>query len=48
MIRLFHYPPYVSGMWEVEYLRVFCPLFEKYGVDVVFTRIRWSMNEAGR
>jgi hypothetical protein len=33
----FHYPVYVSGMWGVEHLRVFCPLFEKYGVDAVFT-----------
>ncbi len=33
----FHYPVYVSGMWGVDSLRVFCPLFEKYGVDAVFT-----------
>ncbi len=32
----FHYPPYVSSDYQVEEMRVLCPLFERYGVDVVF------------
>ena len=32
----FHYPPYVSGNWQVEEMRVLCPVFEEYGVDIVF------------
>lgn len=32
----FHYPPYVSGDYQVEDLRVLCPVFEEYGVDIVF------------
>lgn len=32
----FHYPPYVSGNFQVEKMRVLCPVFEKYGVDIVF------------
>ena len=32
----FHYPPYVSGDCQVENLRVLCPVFEEYGVDIVF------------
>ncbi|MBI2844680.1 MAG: metallophosphoesterase family protein [Armatimonadetes bacterium] len=32
----FHYPPYVSGNWEIPGMRVLCPIFEKYGVDIVF------------
>ena len=32
----FHYPVYVSGDYQVEQLRVLCPIFEKYGVDIVF------------
>jgi len=33
---VFHYPPYASAQYEVPELRVFAPLFEKYGVDIVF------------
>lgn len=33
---VFHYPPYTSAMYEVSELRVLAPLFEKYGVDIVF------------
>lgn len=35
-IVFFHYPPYVSGGYEVEELRQLCPILEKYGVDLVF------------
>jgi hypothetical protein len=35
-IVFFHYPPYVSGGYQVEDLRALCPVFEKYGVDLVF------------
>jgi len=31
----FHYPPYVSGDYQVEELRVLCPVFEERGVDIV-------------
>ncbi|RXZ78450.1 metallophosphoesterase family protein [Paenibacillaceae bacterium] len=34
-VVFFHYPPYVSGGYQVEDLRVLCPVFEAYGVDVV-------------
>nr|WP_253944734.1 metallophosphoesterase family protein [Paenibacillus sp. NEAU-GSW1] len=34
-IVYFHYPPYVSGGYEVEDLRKLCPVMEQYGVDVV-------------
>jgi len=33
---VFHYPPYASAHYEVPELRIFAPLFEKYGVDIVF------------
>ncbi|OPA73809.1 metallophosphoesterase [Paenibacillus selenitireducens] len=32
----FHYPPYVSGGYQVEDLRQLCPILEQYGVDLVF------------
>ena len=32
----FHYPPYVSGDYQVEQMRVLCPVFEEHGVDIVF------------
>jgi hypothetical protein len=31
----FHYPPYVSGDYEVPEMRALCPVFEKYNVDLV-------------
>ena len=34
-IVYFHYPPYVSGGYQVEDLRKLCPLMEQYGVDLV-------------
>ncbi|WP_338842193.1 metallophosphoesterase family protein [Paenibacillus glucanolyticus] len=34
-IVFFHYPPYVSGGYQVEALRQLCPVFEEYGVDLV-------------
>jgi hypothetical protein len=34
-IVYFHYPPYVSGGYQVEDLRELCPLMEQYGVDLV-------------
>lgn len=33
---VFHYPPYTSSTWDVRELQILVPLFEKYGVDVVF------------
>jgi hypothetical protein len=35
-IVYFHYPPYVSGGYQVEDLQQLCPYMEAYGVDVVF------------
>jgi hypothetical protein len=35
-IAFFHYPPYVSGGYEVEAMRQLCPIMEQYGVDLVF------------
>lgn len=35
-IVFFHYPPYVSGGYQVEALRALCPVLEQYGVDLVF------------
>lgn len=35
-IVVFHYPLYTSSIYDVRELRVLCPLFEKYGVDIVF------------
>jgi len=32
----FHYPPYVSGDYQVDEMRVLCPVLEEHGVDVVF------------
>ena len=36
-IVFFHYPPYVSGDYQVEEMRALCPLLEEYGVDLVFS-----------
>jgi 3',5'-cyclic AMP phosphodiesterase CpdA len=36
-IVFFHYPPYVSGDYQVEEMRELCPVLEKYGVDLVFS-----------
>ena len=33
----FHHPPYCSNNCEIPATRVFCPLFERYGVDIVYT-----------
>lgn len=35
-IVFFHYPPYVSGNYQVEAMRELCPVMEQSGVDVVF------------
>jgi len=35
-VVFFHYPPYVSGGYQVEELRKLGPVLERYGVDVVF------------
>lgn len=35
-IVFFHYPPYVSADYQVDAMRVVCPLLEEYGVDLVF------------
>jgi hypothetical protein len=35
-IVFFHYPPYVSADYQVDEMRVVCPILEEYGVDVVF------------
>lgn len=35
-IVFFHYPPYVSADYQVEAMRVVCPILEKYRVDLVF------------
>lgn len=32
-----HHPPYCSNNCEVPATRVLCPLFERYGVDIVYT-----------
>ncbi|KQX62638.1 MULTISPECIES: metallophosphoesterase [unclassified Paenibacillus] len=34
-IVYFHYPPFVSGGYQVEDLQELCPLMEQYGVDLV-------------
>lgn len=34
-IVYFHYPPFVSGGYQVEDLRELCPIMEQYGVDLV-------------
>jgi len=36
-IVFFHYPPYVSGDFQVAEMRELCPIFERYGVDLVFS-----------
>ncbi|MFC5405758.1 metallophosphoesterase [Cohnella soli] len=36
-IVFFHYPPYVSGGYEVEAMRKLCSVMEQAGVDVVFS-----------
>ena len=33
---VFHYPPYTSSIYDVRELRVLSPIFEEYGVDIVF------------
>ena len=33
---VFHYPVYCAASFDVRELQVFAPLFEKYGVDIVF------------
>ena len=35
-VAFFHYPPYVSGDFQVEQMRALCPIFEEHGVDLVF------------
>lgn len=35
-VVFFHYPPYVSADYQVEQLRVLCPILEAHGVDLVF------------
>ena len=35
-IVFFHYPPYVSGDYQVEEMRALGPVLEEYGVDLVF------------
>lgn len=35
-VVFFHYPPYVSADYQVEQLRVLCPILENHGVDLVF------------
>jgi hypothetical protein len=35
-IVFFHYPPYVSGDYQVEEMRTLCPILEAYDVDLVF------------
>lgn len=35
-IVFFHYPPYVSSDYQVEEMRLLCPVLEEYGVDLVF------------
>ena len=32
-----HHPPYCSNNCEIPATRVLCPLFERYGVDIVYT-----------
>lgn len=34
---VFHHPPYCSNNCEIPATRVLCPLFERYGVDIVYT-----------
>lgn len=34
-IVYFHYPPYISGGYQVDALRELCPILEQYGVDLV-------------
>jgi len=33
---VFHYPPYTSAHYDVRDLRCLAPIFEQYGVDIVF------------
>ena len=35
-IVFFHYPPYVSGDYQVGEMRALCPVLEQHGVNVVF------------
>ncbi len=34
---VFHHPPYCSNNCEIPATRALCPLFERYGVDIVYT-----------
>ena len=34
---VFHHPPFCSNNCEIPATRVLCPLFERYGVDIVYT-----------
>ena len=36
-IVCFHHPPYCSNNCEIPATRALCPLFERYGVDIVYT-----------
>ncbi len=35
-IVFFHYPPYVSGDYQVDEMRLLCPMLERLGVQIVF------------
>jgi hypothetical protein len=35
-VVFFHYPPYVSGDYQVEEMRALSPVMERHGVDLVF------------
>jgi acid phosphatase type 7 len=35
-VVFFHYPPYVSGDFQVEQMRALSPILEEHGVDLVF------------
>lgn len=35
-VVFFHYPPYISADFEIPAMRALCPIFEKYGVHIVF------------
>ena len=35
-VVFFHYPPYVSGDYQVASMRALCPIMEEAGVDLVF------------
>lgn len=46
-IVFFHYPPYVSGSYQVEAMRALCPVLERHGVSCS-TRTRSSTSAAIR